>query len=41
MFIPLDGEARLDAAAAVDREDREHRTAVDVVDVRLQAGNGR
>ena len=36
---PLDGEARLDAAAAVDREDREHRTAVDVVDVGLQAGN--
>ena len=36
---PLDGEARLDAAAAVDREDREHRAAVDVVDVGLQPGH--
>ena len=36
---PVDRQARLDAAAAVDREDREHRPGVDVVDVGLQPGN--
>ena len=33
-------EARLDAAAAVHGKDREHRTGVDVGDVRLQARDG-
>ena len=33
-------QARFDAAAAVDREDREHRAGVDVVVVGLHAGNG-
>ena len=33
-------EARLDAAAAVHRKDREHRAGVDVGDVRLQARHG-
>ncbi len=36
----IDRQARLDAAAAVDREDREHRAGVDVVVVRQHAGHG-
>src|SRR5262249_8260695 len=36
----VDREARLDAAAAVHGKDREHRTGVDVGDVRLQARHG-
>jgi hypothetical protein len=35
MFMP--STARLDAAAAVHREDREHRTGIDVGNVRLDA----
>src|SRR6185436_16947261 len=37
----IDRQTRLDAAAAVNREDREHRTGVDVVVVGLQPGNRR
>ena len=39
MFSPSTRETRLDAAAAVDREDREHRAGGDVAGVGHESGN--